>query len=293
MKDWFLSSGDWPADPQLYVREIGKGTEPIIILHGGWGGEHSGLVDAFDFLTDDYRLIFYDQRGSLRSPFPDSLITFENHIKDVERLRKELKIDKVNIIAHSMGSVLASAYAEKFPDHIKNLIVLAPAQLKNPLPKDDEAIFRDGQERLSKFLERNEVSQELEKYNLTNGLELNSKQQTALFRIGFAKRMLYDVSKWPELTGGRAIYQGHVFGLTAVTYPEEGWDYIECLNRADHPTTIIVGDHDFLDMGNGLMKEWIKPEMKIDLRILEKAGHILWIDQPQIFEQEILLGLKK
>ena len=114
--------------------------------------------------------------------------------------------------------------------------------------------------------------------------------------MGSKKDLSYAASVnagWTALTGGRAIYQGHVFGLTAVTYPEEGWDYIECLNRADHPTTIIVGDHDFLDMGNGLMKEWIKPEMKIDLRILEKAGHILWIDQPQIFEQEILLGLKK
>ncbi len=42
-------------------------------------------------LTDKYHFIFYDQRGSLRSPVPDSLISYENHIEDLELLRKELK----------------------------------------------------------------------------------------------------------------------------------------------------------------------------------------------------------
>jgi proline iminopeptidase len=44
--DWFLSTGDWHKDPQLYVREFGTGDETVVVLHGGWGAEHSGLVDA-------------------------------------------------------------------------------------------------------------------------------------------------------------------------------------------------------------------------------------------------------
>src|SRR3990170_2076324 len=130
LKDWFLSTGNWEKDPQLYVLEFGNGSDTIIMLHGGWGGEHSGLINAVKDLKDQYHFILYDQRGGLRSPCPDSLVTFNNHIEDVELLRKELKLDKLTIVGHSMGAVLASAYAAKYPQRIKQLILLAPARLK-------------------------------------------------------------------------------------------------------------------------------------------------------------------
>lgn len=68
LRNWFLSTGDWEKDPQLYVLEFGSGTDTIVMLHGGWGGEHSGLINAVMDLRDQYHFIFYDQRGSLRSP---------------------------------------------------------------------------------------------------------------------------------------------------------------------------------------------------------------------------------
>jgi len=158
MKDWFLSTGNWQNDPQLYVFEFGTGRDTIIMLHGGWGAEHSGLIDAVKELKDQYHFIFYDQRGSLRSPFPDSLITFNYHIEDLELLRKELRLDKLNIVAHSMGAVLASAYAKKYPQHIKQLTLLAPMYLKNPIPKDDEELQRQGYSERQVFQNRAEVN---------------------------------------------------------------------------------------------------------------------------------------
>src|SRR5688500_18109892 len=67
LDDWFLSTGSWADDPQLYVREVGSG-RPVVMLHGGWGAEHAGLVEAIKGLESGFRFIFYDQRGSLRSP---------------------------------------------------------------------------------------------------------------------------------------------------------------------------------------------------------------------------------
>lgn len=104
MKDWFLSTGNWQNDPQIYVCEFGTGTDTVVMLHGGWGGDHFGMIEAVAGLSNKFHFILYDQRGSLRSPFPDSLITFDQHIEDVERLRKELKMEKMNIVGHSMGA---------------------------------------------------------------------------------------------------------------------------------------------------------------------------------------------
>jgi proline iminopeptidase len=152
--DWFLSTGNWQSDPQLYVREFGDGSELVVILHGGWGGDHSGLLEAVKDLKARYRFVLYDQRGSLRSPSPDALITFDRHIDDLERLREELHVDRLNLVGHSMGAILASAYAAKHPQRIKRLTLLAPAYLKNPFPEEDKAVKAAQDASLGEFLNR-------------------------------------------------------------------------------------------------------------------------------------------
>ncbi|MEX0289536.1 MAG: alpha/beta fold hydrolase [Flavobacteriaceae bacterium] len=294
LKDWFLSTGNWQTSPQIYVREFGKGKDTILMLHGGWGAEHTGMISAVKSLEDEYKFIFYDQRGSLRSPFPDSLITFNSHIEDIELLRKALPLNKLRIIGHSMGAVLASAYAAKYPDRVRQLILLAPAQLKNPIPEEDSELQQIAFQKFQEFMKRPEVALEKEKYGLSKAeSNLSSKEQTALFRINFAQRMLYNVDRWVELMGGRALYKGHVFGLTANTYPQDGWDYINRFSKGNYPVSIIAGDHDFLDFDNLLVKKWIKEIPSIELSIINKAGHIIWVDQPDIFDQTLRRALNR
>ena len=281
MKDWFLAIGDWDNAPQIYVREYGTGSQPVILLHGGWGADHEGMIEMVAALASDYKFIFYDQRGSLRSPFPDSLITFDQHIEDLERLRQEFDFNKVTIVGHSMGSVLAGAYASKYPDKIKKMVLLAPAFLKNPIPESDKELSNQQFQRFGEFMKREAVSDQLKAYGLAGDYtQISSREKTAIFRINFANRMLHDVSKWPQLSGGRALYKGHVFGLTEASYPENGWDYFKDFNKANYPVKVIVGDHDFLDFGNGLISKWIKDTPRAELTIIPKAGHLLWIDQP-------------
>jgi proline iminopeptidase len=294
LKDWFLSTGHWQNDPQLYVCEFGTGHDTVIMLHGGWGGDHSGFMAALSGLTNQFHFILYDQRGSLRSPFPDSLISFEQHIEDVERLRKELNMDKLTIVGHSMGAVLASAYAFRYPARIQKLILLSPAPLKNPVPDDEKKLGSLQQAALQQFLNRPEVTRELEKYNLNRPTPaLSSREETMKFRIGLYKRMLYDVSKCKDVPGGRALYKARVFELTAKTYPPTGWDYVAAFKSQSYPVHIIVGDHDFLDFGCGLSKKWSSEVPRIKLQVIKNAGHILWLDQPEEFEKQLANHLRQ
>lgn len=60
-----MKSGNIVAEGgTLYYRTIGEG-KPIIFLHGGPGTPHGYLVDYFFTLSDNYQLIFFDQRGFL------------------------------------------------------------------------------------------------------------------------------------------------------------------------------------------------------------------------------------
>jgi proline iminopeptidase len=293
MDDWFLSTGDWKNGHQLYVREFGEGSDIIIMLHGGWGAEHSGLLEAVKDLKRQYRFVFYDQRGSLRSPFPDSLITFENHIEDLELLRKELQLEKLNIVGHSMGAVLACAYAAQYPQHVQKLTLVTPAFLKNPFPEEDKALQNEQYQAMQAFLKRPEVKQELDKYSLNRkSPALSSREETSKSRIEFAARMLSDVRNWKYMTGGGALYKGKVFQLTEASYPPSGWDYPQEFKRGIYPVSIIVAEHDWLDFGNNLVRKWVLGIPTVKLSTVKNAGHLIWIDQPAAFAEALSKHLK-
>jgi proline iminopeptidase len=287
-KDWFLSTGRWADDPQLYVREVGHGSRTIVMLHGGWGAEHSGLVTAVRGLEDGRRFVLYDQRGSLRSPAPDESISFDRHIEDLELLRRELGLERLVLVGHSMGAVLASAYATKYPARIERLVLVSPAYLKNPIPESEKALQHQGYLKSQAYLVRPEVARELEARGLVRPERpLSSQEETAAYRIGLAARMLADVSKWRQLEGGRALFKSHVGALTTKTYPAGGWDYISEFARRTYPVGIVVGDHDFVDMGVPLISEWVRAVPRLKLSVVPGAGHLPWIDRPEGFREAL------
>src|SRR5205809_649271 len=57
--EWFLTSGNWGTDSKIYVRTIGSGPDTVVMLHGGWGGEHHYLIEATKGLRDKYCFILY------------------------------------------------------------------------------------------------------------------------------------------------------------------------------------------------------------------------------------------
>lgn len=290
MKDWFLPIGEWGSSPELYVVEFGTGPDTVVMLHGSWGGDHKGLIMATAGSQEQFHFVLYDQRGSLHSPFPDSLISFKNHIEDLELLRKTLKISKINLIGHSMGAVLASAYANKYPMRVKRLTLVTPAHLRSQPDKEESKINDLQFSNQRKYMNRSEVDQELKKYNLDQET-LSPKQHTAKFIINFARRMFFDVENWPGLTGGRALYQGHVYGLTERTYPKDGWDSVDEFKKHKFPLNFIAASHDFLDFGNALIRKWAQEISRCNLQIIPEAVHMVWIDRPASFQNALRLAV--
>ncbi len=290
--EWLLSTAEGKNDPQLYVREFGKGNDTIIMLHGGWGAEHRGLLNAVKELHREYRFIFYDQRGSLRSPCTDSLISFQNHINDLELLRKELNLEKVTLVGHSMGTVLGAAYAQKYPKRIRKLILLAPAYLKQPFPDEDQPLKHKIYLKSQKFQKREALHKELEKYNLNReDPPLSSKEKTMKFRINIAAMMLYDITKWTELYSGGPFFNSKVYQLTEKTYPKEGWNFYKEFAQTTYPISIIIGDHDWIDFQGLLTKQWMREVPRIKFTLIKNAGHDLWIDQKQELTKQLRIHL--
>ncbi|MBL0047477.1 MAG: alpha/beta fold hydrolase [Bacteroidetes bacterium] len=107
----------------LWVELLGKG-DPLFIISGGPGGAHSGMHN-FDPMQDSATLVYIDNFGRGKSDTAKvvSEYSLARDVSDIEGLRIALHYDKINILGHSYGSIVAQQYAVDFPDRLKHLII--------------------------------------------------------------------------------------------------------------------------------------------------------------------------
>ncbi len=105
----------------MYYETHGEG-EPLLIIWG-MGGEISTFVDYMNNLDKDYKLIFFDNRGTGRTDKPDAQYSFEMMAEDSVGLLDKLGIKSAHILGISMGSRIALIMAAKYPERVKSLIL--------------------------------------------------------------------------------------------------------------------------------------------------------------------------
>jgi len=109
----------------IYYEQVGNPQgKPIVFVHGGPGGGVDPSMRRF-FDPKKWRIILFDQRGCGKSlPFSELKDnTTWDLVDDMEKLRKELKIEKWTVFGGSWGSTLALSYAISYPDNVKELIL--------------------------------------------------------------------------------------------------------------------------------------------------------------------------
>ncbi|WP_119842044.1 alpha/beta fold hydrolase [Salinibacter ruber] len=209
-EDWYLEASD---GVDLYVVEFGAAAAPgdtVVVLHGGWGAEHSYLWPTIIPLADRYHFVLYDQRESLRSPAPDSTISLQRFVSDLEDLRRELGQERLTIFAHSMGSRLAYTYLRKHPEHVRRLALAGPL-VPTGSPLGDKRKMRKVRKQFVQWAKKREKAEITEE-----GLgrdSLSDREKTARWRIGFAAGKIYHVERWHQMEGGRAFYNGDIAEL--------------------------------------------------------------------------------
>ncbi|HOO59658.1 MAG TPA: alpha/beta hydrolase [Candidatus Mcinerneyibacteriales bacterium] len=127
------------GEVSLFYKSSGEGV-PVIVLHGGPGFGFHYLEPHLSFLTQKFKLIYFDQRGCGRSSEEEpGRITFDRLVDDIEILRNELKLERVNILGHSFGALLALEYAKRYPDRCGSLVLAGAAPMKSAyLPKKND-----------------------------------------------------------------------------------------------------------------------------------------------------------
>jgi proline iminopeptidase len=114
---------------KLHSEAFGNENAPIIIaLHGGPGADYRYLLNCKAFAEQGYRVVFYDQRGSgLSQRFPKSSYSSVNvlveELKGVIKYYRKSPNQKVFLLGHSWGGMLATAYINENPTDINGVVI--------------------------------------------------------------------------------------------------------------------------------------------------------------------------
>jgi pimeloyl-ACP methyl ester carboxylesterase len=139
-------------DIKIACSVIGDGS-PVIVVHGAIG-LGSTYMRSLDPWADEFRLVYYDQRGTGETPLGDvQKVSFAGAVEDLDGLRRMLGLDHVQLLGHSAGAYLAALYAAMHPEATSGIVLLNPgpplapalmqrfgtAMAMRRTPADDEA----------------------------------------------------------------------------------------------------------------------------------------------------------
>jgi proline-specific peptidase len=118
---------------KIWYRVVGSGTGiPAIFLHGG-PGFSSFYMKPLEALGADRPVVRYDQLGGGHSDkiSDTTMFTIPHFVAELDSLRAKLGYDKIDLVGHSWGTMLAFEYYRAHPEHV-NAMVLASASLDIP-----------------------------------------------------------------------------------------------------------------------------------------------------------------
>jgi len=107
---------------KLHYLVAGKG-DPIVLLHGYAETSHMWLP-LIAKLADRHTVIAPDLRGFGESSAPDEGYSKKAMAQDIHALVKSLKFDRIRLVGHDIGLMVAYAYAAQYPGKIDRLVLM-------------------------------------------------------------------------------------------------------------------------------------------------------------------------
>ena len=96
---------------------------PIICVHG-FGSKKETWIGQVGMLSEKYKVINYDLRGSGKSERPDKPFTMEMLADDLAGLMDFLKIESAHFLGFSLGGMVIQNFVIKYPERINKVVLI-------------------------------------------------------------------------------------------------------------------------------------------------------------------------
>jgi len=264
----FITSSD---GTKLYVQEFGNG-KPVILLAGGPGLNADYLQPIWTKLSITYKCIVLNQRGtgkSILDSVNSNSMSMDNYMSDLETMRKQLNLEKLTLIGHSWGSMLAMEYASRYPEKVEKLVLLNPGGLSSNYIKyfQDNILCRLHEEDIQEISELSKKNKSIMSaiypgyfYNRSSALEIK-------------KTMDFN-----EINGQDGVTQ-----LTYNSYFSDQKMRIKNIEKYKGEVSIIAGRQD--PMGESTFYEIKEHLPQTQIYFIEKCGHFPWLENQEQKEE--------
>lgn len=273
---WVERYVDARAGGRLRLHILSEGPL-LMVVHGGPGLDLGYLQPGLQPLGASHRLLLFDQRGTggSESRMDADAISVRTFVEDMERIRDVEGADRLHLMGHSWGSVLAIAYALEHPERVKSLVLVASA---NP-----------GAHQASRVAEAAAAARTPEDRTALSELmasgAFRSREPAAvremyrlIFASAFAQRSR--AGALPLDMGERTLRQG--FTVMELLGSGDGVpDLWGRLSRLAAPTLLVHGSHD--PMPFEVVQEMADSIPQARVALVTGAGHFPWIEQPAQF----------
>ena len=114
-----------PNGERLAYIEMGNPAgRPVVLIHG-YTDNARDWWPLLPYLDKSWRLIIVDIRGHGASSKPECCYTRMDFAYDIKLLLDALKIDKADIVGHSLGSIISQTFAEYWPERTGKVVLIS------------------------------------------------------------------------------------------------------------------------------------------------------------------------
>jgi pimeloyl-ACP methyl ester carboxylesterase len=270
---------------KLAFRRAGAG-RPLVCLPGGPGRTPDYLGDLGG-LGGSRELILPDTRGTGESAVPaDPATTYrcDRLAHDVEALRAELGLERIDLLGHSAGGSVALRYAAAYPERIDHLVLLSPGP--QPLGLD----FTDAQQQAA-MRRRSAEPWYQEARVAIQAAEAGDDSVEARLRY-----MPFFYGRWDDAARAHALvgFSERARAVQAGFYAPGAFDPPATragLAQVTAPVMVYAGEVEIGPTAElaaevaGLFPGW-------ELTVQPGAGHYPWLDDPAWFTAKLLAFLR-
>ncbi len=244
--------------------------EWVCFVHGAGGSSSIWYKQVRDF-KQHFNVLLVDLRGHGKSkqPFYDKLkrYTFDHIGNDVMEVIDYLKIEKAHFVGISLGTIIIRELSERFPNRMHSMIMGGAVMKIN---------FR-GQLLMRMGVLLKSVIPYLLLYKLFAFVIMprkNHRESRLLFVNEARKLYQKEFKKW--------------FALASEVNPLLSWFRIQ---EAKVPSLYVMGaeDHMFLPS----ISKLVSKHKNTRLEIVENCGHVVNIEQPDVFNKLVIKYLNQ
>lgn len=261
-------------------RRVGAG--PPLVCHPGGPCFSARYLADLAGLGESFELILVDPRGTGATPPPrDGSYRLGDYMEDVEELRQALGFETIDLLGHSHGGVVAQAYAAAYPERVRKLVLAS-------------TLARFGPEQMA-AIEAGIAAREGEpwyadaKQAFDDEAAGNYSTPEELGRIVFRELSFYFAHYGEREAAYLDSLRDEVLNVAALKY----FNSVEAPTidlrpdnyRITAETLVITGAEDFIT--GPVCAADLSPIAGAETVIVAGAGHIIFLEQPELFRAAV------